>query len=112
MPSERVQHAFLSQPGEGQLLVMSSLRLRAGSAQTGGAFEVIEIEGPGSPPPHVHRDHNECFYVIQGAFTFTLGAEVVEAPAGSVVFIPHGTPHAFKQSEGARALLFVVPAQL
>ncbi len=50
--------------------------------------------------------------MIEGLFTFILGIEEVEAPANSVVFVPRGTRHAFKQSEGARALVFVIPAGL
>ncbi len=105
-------NGFLSKSGEGQVLVMSGVRLKIGSAQTGGAFEVFELAGPGSPPPHVHKVTDHCFYIIEGRFTFTLGAEEVEAPTGSVVFVPRGTPHAFKHSEGARALGFGIPAQL
>jgi len=112
MVLDTVQHSFLSKSGEGQILNMSGLKLKIGSAQTGGTLEVIELGGPGSPLPHVHRNHDECFYIIEGLFTFTLGAQEVKAPADSVVFVPRGTPHAFKHSEGARALVFVIPANL
>ncbi len=112
MNAHMVNHWVRSEPGEGQILGKSGLRLKVGSAQTGGAFEVIEIRGPGHPMPHVHRDHDECFYVIEGLFTFTIGTQEVKASAESVVFVPRGTPHAFKHSEGARALVFVIPANL
>ncbi len=112
MATNIVQHPFLSKPGEGQDLVKAGLKLRVGSAQTGGAFEVVELGGPGSPPPHVHRDHDECFYILEGLFTFTVGAQELKGAAGSVVFVPRGTPHAFTHSEGARALAFVIPANL
>ncbi len=56
MASAAGNRAFRSAPGEGQMLAMIG-RLKASSAQTGGALEVIEYEGPGVPPPHVHRDH-------------------------------------------------------
>ncbi len=112
MNSDIVKNAHLSKTGEGQILGKSGLRLKVSSAQTGGAFEVIELAGPGSPPPHVHQDHDECFYIIEGIYTFTLGTEEMEAPADSVVFVHHGTPHAFKHSEGARALVFLIPAGL
>src|SRR5689334_9929422 len=110
MASNMVQNLFLSKSGEGEILVTAGLRLKVSSAQTGGTLEVAEIAGTGSPPPHVHREHDECFYIIEGLFTFTLGTEVLEAPADSVVFVPRGTPHAFARSDGARALVFVVPA--
>ncbi len=94
------------------MLVIGGIKLRVGQAQTGGAFEVVELFGPGNPTPHVHREADHCFYVIEGTYTFTLGAQEVETPAGSVVFVPHGAPHAFRHTEGARALVFVIPAQL
>ncbi len=112
MSSDIVKNVFLSKPGEGELLVGAGIRLKVGSDQTGGAFEVVELFGTGSPTSHVHREADHCFYIIEGIYTFTLGAEEMEAPAGSVVFVPHGIPHAFKHSEGARALSFVIPAQL
>lgn len=112
MASNMVQYPFLSKSGEGEILVRAGLRLKVGSDQTGGILEVAEIDGPGSPSPHVHREHDECFYIIEGMFTFTLGADVIEAPADSVVFVPRGTPHAFKHREGARALAFIIPANL
>lgn len=109
--SDLMSGAFCSTPGEGQLLAMFG-RLKVSSAQTGGAFEVIQYEGPAVPPPHVHHEHDECFCILEGLFTFVLGAEEVAAPANSLVFIPRGTRHAFKPSPGARALLFVIPAGL
>ncbi len=105
-------HPFLSKPGEGQILIASGLTLRVGSAQNGGAFEIIELGGTGNPPPHVHHDHDECFYIIRGTFTFTLGKEELEAPTDSIVYVPRNTPHAFMHSEGARAIVIVFPAQL
>src|SRR5512146_2138095 len=112
MDSNIAPHPFLSKSGEGEILVKSGMRLKVGSAQTSGTFELLELEGTGGPPPHVHQDHDECFYVIQGSYIFTLGAEEVEASTGSVVFVPRGARHAFRPSEGAQALVFVVPANL
>ncbi len=114
MSSITVNHAVVSKPGEGSLLPGVG-RVRVSSAQTGGAFEVIELGTPpggGGPPPHIHQDREECFYIIQGTFTFLSGEEEVEAPAGSVVWEPRGTRHAFKATEGARALAFIIPAGL
>ncbi len=112
MNTNLINRTFLSRPGEGELLMMAGLKLRVGSAQNSGAFELFEIDGPGFPLPHIHYAHDECFYIIEGTFTFKLGVERVEAHADSVVFVPRSTPHVFEHSEGARALVFVLPAQL
>ncbi len=112
MTSMVIDRAFVSAPGEGQILGKTGLRLKVSSAQSGGALEVIELVGTGSPLPHVHRGHDECFYIVEGLYTFTIDGREAKAAADSVVFVPRGTPHSFKHSEGARALVFVLPANL
>jgi quercetin dioxygenase-like cupin family protein len=86
--------------------------VKAGAADTGGAFEIIDYTGPATPPPHIHRQHDEVFYVLRGRFTFTLGQEVVVADEGSTVLVPRGTRHGFTTDLDARALLITVPASL
>ncbi len=110
MSSDATIHAFRAAPGDGQLLPTGQ-RLKVSAAQSDGAFEVIEL-GAGSPPPHIHHEHEECFYVIEGSYTFTVGLEQLEASAGSLVYVPRGTRHAFKRGENGRALVFVTPAGL
>jgi quercetin dioxygenase-like cupin family protein len=112
MSSLTVNQAFVSKPGEGQSLPGIG-RVRVSSIQTGGRLEVFEVGTPpggGGPPPHIQHDHDEFFYIMQGTFTFLLGEQEVEAPAGSLVWEPRGTRHAFKAPEGARALSFIIPA--
>jgi quercetin dioxygenase-like cupin family protein len=47
--------------------------------------------------PHFHREHADCFYVLDGRITVRLGAaqERVVATAGSLVLIPPGVVHSF-----------------
>jgi quercetin dioxygenase-like cupin family protein len=47
--------------------------------------------------PHVHREHADGFYVLDGRITVRLGAEQepVVATAGSLVLIPPGVIHSF-----------------
>ncbi|MCA1842990.1 MAG: cupin domain-containing protein [Actinobacteria bacterium] len=103
--------AYVSLPGEGKRLPLVGL-LKVASRTTGGSFELIEYHGPVQPPPHVHRDREEAFYILQGTFSFLLGKEQRQAPAGSVVLIPRGTTHSFTAPEDGRALLFIAPAGL
>ena len=94
----------------GQL--MSAL---AEGEDTGGRLTVHEILFPpdSGPPLHVHEREDEAFYVIEGSLSVRMGDEEFEAPAGSFSFQPRGIPHAFRSSsEGARALLLVVPSGL
>ncbi len=110
MDTDLINRAVLSAPGEGKDLGL--LKLRLSSAQTGGALEVFEHSGTGSPLPHIHREHDEFFYIIEGSVTFTQGQENFVASAGSLVFIPRGMRHGFKPNPGARMLFFVLPAGL
>ena len=102
---------FVSRPGEGKRLPLTGL-LKASDKETTSGFEVIEYQGPLTPPPHVHREHDEAFYIVEGLFTFVLGRDEHPAPAGSLVFVPRGTRHGFTASDGASALLVVVPGGL
>lgn len=111
MSDPRPNGAYVLRAGAGKHLEFIG-SLKASGDSTAGAFELIEYSGPAAPPPHVHRSHDEAFYILQGAFTFVLGNEEVEVDVGSVVFVPRGTRHGFKGSPGAKALFFTIPAGL
>jgi mannose-6-phosphate isomerase-like protein (cupin superfamily) len=72
-----------------------------GSAED--AFLVAEWRdagGPGKPPrliapPHLHHRDDEAWYVLEGALRIQAGRDEVEAPAGSGVLVPRGTPHTY-----------------
>jgi mannose-6-phosphate isomerase-like protein (cupin superfamily) len=46
-------------------------------------------------PPHVHRNDDEAWYVLEGTLRVQVGDQEVEARAGSGVFVPRGTPHTY-----------------
>ncbi len=98
-------------PDDGKTITLIGA-LKASSAQTGGSFEIIDYRGPLQPPPHVHREHEEAFFILAGTFTFVLGTDEVEANTGSLVIIPRGTRHGFRTGADGRALLFIVPGGL
>ena len=66
--------------------------------QTGGALGLFRqtIAPNSGPPAHVHQTEDEFFYVVSGEFSIKLGDRTVSAPAGSVIFVPRGTAHAFR----------------
>ena len=59
--------------------------------------------GGGFPVPHWHEDLYEVFYVLEGEIDYLLGRQWRCAPAGTTVFIPAGTVHAFRNSSGRPA---------
>jgi mannose-6-phosphate isomerase-like protein (cupin superfamily) len=99
--------------GEGKELPVVG-KLQVSTEQSGGSFEVILLHpGPeyaAGPPPHVHLQRDELFYITKGRFTFVLGTREVEVEEGGTVFVPRGTRHGFKSHPGSQALLIIAPA--
>jgi quercetin dioxygenase-like cupin family protein len=48
-------------------------------------------------------------HVLSGAFDLTLGGEPVDAPAGTVVHMAAGLPHALRATTPSRMLLTLIP---
>jgi quercetin dioxygenase-like cupin family protein len=58
------------------------------------AETTVEPGFPG-PPPHVHRELHDLFYVLEGTLTLRDGDESVEAEAGTFACFPPGAVHTF-----------------
>jgi mannose-6-phosphate isomerase-like protein (cupin superfamily) len=64
-------------------------------------LEVIELRfGPDfeGVDPHVHPDHVDSFYVLEGEAEFTVGEELFRAGPGAYVAAPIGTRHGFRNA--------------
>jgi quercetin dioxygenase-like cupin family protein len=85
------------------------------SEQTSNSVAVFEEVVPvgGGTPLHIHHTSDEVIYILAGEFTFKIGEHVTDGGAGTVVFIPRGTAHAWKNSasEAGRALYMFTPAE-
>jgi len=82
---------------------------------TRGAYELFqELRSvTGGPPPHVHRDRDEAFFVLEGHYIFVRDYEEVAIGPGEFIFVPRGTRHAFRTLEApARTLILIAPAGL
>jgi mannose-6-phosphate isomerase-like protein (cupin superfamily) len=84
--------------GESFWLLGDFYAVKTSSEQTRGAYSIIEIESfPGNgPPAHIHRKEDECFYVVEGAFSVILGDRAFDVADGDFVRIPKDTPHTYK----------------
>ena len=89
-------------------------RFLATGARTGGAYVMIEaIVPPGQgPPPHIQTREEEGFYVLEGTVTFWPDGKEVVAGPGTLVHVPRGVVHNFKNEtdETARMLIWFAPA--
>lgn len=89
------------------------MRTLAETADTAGAFELVEDQRSAGEGPalHVHHHSDEAFYVIDGSFRFTRGIDELDALPGSYVFVPRGTPHRYSATaDGSRLLILYIPA--
>ena len=79
-----------------------TFRILEDGKAVGGRFGVVECGLPpgwGGPPQHVHRQHDETFYVLTGTVTFTSGSDVLIAQPGSLVTAPIGDAHTFANAD-------------
>jgi quercetin dioxygenase-like cupin family protein len=67
----------------------------------------IAFEPPFEVAPHVHDDHVDSFYVVDGEVVFTRGDELVTARPGDFFAAPPGTRHGFRPGNGRARLLNV-----
>lgn len=87
-------------PEDGELLDIGPLRVRIledGSRTEGrlGMAEMWLAPGFGGPPLHVHRRHEETFFVLTGTVDFTTGHDTHRVTPGQLVTAPLNTPHTF-----------------
>ncbi len=90
--------------------------VKAGSEQTGGAFNVLEIMVPAgfATSLNIHYAEDVALFVLEGKLTIYWGDETQEAAAGSYFFQPRGIPYGFRVSGElpARVLYFTTPGGL
>ena len=96
-------------------LIGGGMVVKVRDEDTTGAYSVHDNTiPPGSPGPrpHLHRHHEETFYVLEGELTVRIGSRKIEAPAGSFVVVPRGVVHQPSNPgpEPTRVLLVFSPA--
>jgi quercetin dioxygenase-like cupin family protein len=103
-------------PDGGERLSMAGkgheLWIKASSEQTGGSFSLTEstTAAGGSVNWHVHDAEDEAFYVLDGEYRFTIGADELLARPGEFVFIPRGAPHRWTAGpQNVRCLTIFAP---
>jgi quercetin dioxygenase-like cupin family protein len=84
--------------GERVWIAGDTMSFKATAADTGGAFTLIEVLAApgGGPPPHIHDNEDESFYVLDGVFEILIGERVVRAEQGAFALVPRGTVHRFR----------------
>jgi quercetin dioxygenase-like cupin family protein len=93
-----VGHGVLLEPGLGAKLERPELLM----------FEIQRRADDGGVAPHVHREHADAFYVLEGEMDFHIAGKTVRASAGWFVLSPPGVVHGFGPGT-ARMLNFHAP---
>ena len=102
--------AHATDDGERLWLLGGLYTYEATGDETGDAYSLFQVQGPGglATPMHRHEHEDEGFYVVDGAVTiFADGAEH-ELRAGGFAFVPRGTAHGFRLDSAEATLLLLI----
>jgi quercetin dioxygenase-like cupin family protein len=106
----------MSKSGDGEVVWFGggAVRFKVTSADTGGAFALIEDSASrGKTTPLHSHPFRETFYVLEGEMVFHVDGEEAGCGQGSVVSAPPGVPHAFLvASDNARFLTAFTPGEV
>ena len=112
MESQKTVHLG---PGEGRAVRMPGAQLvttKVAAEQAGGAYSLFEVEvGPGcSELPHIQHHDDECLYVLDGEFEFLDddGSTTKVVGPGSVVYVPKGNLHRYRNTSETAGRLLVI----
>lgn len=107
MPRAKTRAPVVVPPGKGRTYAMGPLDavFKADGAETAGRYSISEwwldpyTRGPGA---HQHEE-DDVFFVLEGTMSFFVGGKWIDAPKGSLVIAPGGTPHDFENRTAKRA---------
>jgi quercetin dioxygenase-like cupin family protein len=84
--------------------------VKVSAADTGGAYALMEdnLKREFSLGLHLHRQHAETFYILEGDTDFYIDGDWMTATPGTTVHIPHGIPHALLLPGGQTGKLLMI----
>ena len=100
--------------GEAFRLVPLTIVEKEDGSNTRQTVAVAEFGGKGFRiPPHVHTEHDETIYVVEGTLGVRLGDRTFDAPAGTLFTIPIDVVHSVwnETDVPVRFLNTIVPAR-
>src|SRR6266508_1563585 len=100
-------HPVLLALGEGELVTDQTRR----TLRILFSHELLDVTwtrhegGERGAEPHVHLEHTDAFYVLEGELTFRIGPDFqrTRAPAGTFVAVPPNVIHGFDNDSSERA---------
>ena len=84
--------------------------VKVSSADTGGAFALMEdnLKVEFALGLHLHRQHAESFYILDGEVNFWIDGDWMTAAPGTCVHIPPGIPHAVDLPPGRTGRMLMI----
>ena len=109
---------YLVEPTDGTIALEGTVGVitKVPGTATAGVMSIVEhpVAGRALVPPHVHRDHDEWSYILEGRIGARIGDDEFVAEAGSYILKPRGIPHTFwnPADQPARILEIITPSGL
>jgi quercetin dioxygenase-like cupin family protein len=108
------ERPVLLRPGEGQTIFDQPERtIRILADRDELALTWFRYEpGQEGPEPHVHRQHTDAFYVLEGELELGLGPALTwrTGPAGTLAAAPRNVVHTFRNSSDATVVFLNIHA--
>jgi len=84
--------------------------VKVSTADTGGAFALMEdnLKVEFALGLHLHRQHAETFYILDGDVNFWIDGDWMTAAPGTCIHIPPGIPHAVDLPPGRTGRMLMI----
>lgn len=84
--------------------------VKASGTATNDALAVVEQRLPAgfAPPPHIHHDEDEAFYLLAGRLSAQCGEKRIAAQQGSFLWLPRGVQHGFTVSDDGPCTMLII----
>ena len=107
------RHISYTKPGEGQTVEMPGGELvirKVAAEQTGGAYSLFEVvlKPKDDEPSHIQHQEDECCYVLEGKFEFSIEGNRIEVGPGSLIYITKGSLHALRNPGNVTGRLLII----
>ncbi|WP_433337523.1 cupin domain-containing protein [Spirillospora sp. CA-294931] len=79
-----------------RVLLPPSMSVKAGTEDTEGRFSLMENNGDGDIPAHVHDTFDELVYVVEGDLGIEFDGTTHHLTPGMVALVPRGVTHAMR----------------
>jgi quercetin dioxygenase-like cupin family protein len=109
---------FLVKPADGRVVMEGPLGVvtKIPGTATNRVISIVEhpVAGRILVPPHVHQDHDEWSYILEGRIGARVGDDEFIAEAGSYILKPRQIPHVFWNPDDSpsRILEIITPSGL